>query len=545
MASLQFSPSNIGAFTTTKIASPASTAPLHLLPSSSYRLHRMKVHCQTNPEDQKSRTVAKTLPPGPMKLPIIGNLHNLAGNLPHLALSELAKEYGPIMHLQMGEISSVVVSDAKMAKEVLKTHDLKFAQRPQLLVAQIVIYDGKDIAFSPYGEYYKQIKKISSTELLGPKRVQAFASLRENEVDKLIDSVRRSVGKPMDFGENVYRLTNVIICKAAFGEECKEQDAVIKLGKEATDLAGGFNIADLFPSLTFLHGITGEKRRFEKLRDEFDRMLTNIVEDHMKKLLTKSGNSDESEREDLVDSLLKLQASGHFKSPLTMDHIKAVVLDLFIAGTETSSTTVEWAMSEMIRNPRVLKKAQEEVREALKGKETIRDADVQDLKYLNLIMKETLRLHPPVPMLLPRESNERCEIAGYELPVKTKMIVNAYAIGRDPKVWRDAEEFKPERFLDMPVDFIGMDFEYIPFGGGRRICPGMAFGVANMQLPLARLLYHFDWTLPDGATPENLDMSETFGASISRKTKLYLIPTLYEPSKDESTHYKEAMKVLN
>ncbi|KAJ9185154.1 hypothetical protein P3X46_004815 [Hevea brasiliensis] len=543
MGSLSFSPSKMGvlALSPTKVGAPASTVSVHFNPPSVPV--RMKIYCQKT--EATAESLPKRLPPGPVKLPIIGNLLNLAGAQPHHALAELAREYGPLMHLQLGEISAVVVSNPRMAQEVMKTHDLIFAQRPELLASKIVTYGGQDIAFSPLGEYWKQMKRISLTELLGPKRVASFSSIREVEVSKLIDYVQMSAGKVINFSEKIFQLTNDITCKAAFGDECKDQEAVIALTKEATTLAGGFGIADVYPSIEFLHVISGVKGKLEKLRDELGRVFGNIIDEHKKKLMNKSSSELESEKEDLVDVLLKLQGSGRLQCPVTSNSLKAVILDLFIAGTDTSSTTVEWAMSEMMKNPRILKKAQDEVRQAFKGKKTIREADVQQLKYLPLVLKETLRLHPPAPLLLPRESTERCIIDGYELPVKTKIIVNAWAIGRDPETWPEADTFKPERFINSSVDFKGMDFEFIPFGAGRRICPGIAFGLANMELPLARLLYHFDWKLPNGITPENLDMTEAFGATVGRKNGLQLIPIPHNTSKDESSQNLEAIEVLS
>lgn len=207
---------------------------------------------------------------------------------------------------------------------------------------------------------------------------------------------------------------------------------------------------------------------------------------------------------------------------------------MFAAGTDTSSTTVVWGMSEMMRNPTVLEKAQAEIRKAFRGKEKIHEKDVGNLSYLKLVIQETLRLHPPLPVLIPRECTEPCEIDGYEIPVKTKVIINAWAIARDPVYWNHAESFMPERFAGSSTDFRGNSFEYIPFGAGRRICPGISFGLANVELPLAQLLYHFDWELPGRTKPEDLDMSETVGAVAARKKPLYLIATAFTPSLDES-----------
>ncbi|MCD7458631.1 hypothetical protein HAX54_038781 [Datura stramonium] len=205
---------------------------------------------------------------------------------------------------------------------------------------------------------------------------------------------------------------------------------------------------------------------------------------------------------------------------------------MFAAGTETSSSTLVWAMVEMMKNSSIFAKAQAEVREAFRDKETFDENDVEELKYLKLVIKETLRLHPPVPLLLPRECMEETDIDGYTIPVKTKVMINVWALGRDPKYWDDAECFKPERFEQCFVDFVGNNFEFLPFGGGRRICPGISFGLANVYLPLAQLLYHFDYKLPAGMEPNDLDLTEAIGINGSRKSDLILIVTPYQPPRE-------------
>ena len=187
-------------------------------------------------------------------------------------------------------------------------------------------------------------------------------------------------------------------------------------------------------------------------------------------------------------------------------------------------------MAEMIKNPRVMKKAQEEVREVFNRKGSLDETCITEMTYLKCVVKEILRLHPAVPLLLPRECRENCEINGYEVPMKTKVIVNAWAIGRDPKYWTEPESFVPERFLSSSIDYKGPNFEYIPFGAGRRMCPGISFGIINVELPLALLLYHFDWKLPSGMKPEDVDMNESFGATVRRKVDLLLVPIAYYPS---------------
>jgi cytochrome P450 len=179
-------------------------------------------------------------------------------------------------------------------------------------------------------------------------------------------------------------------------------------------------------------------------------------------------------------------------------------------------------MSELVKNPRVMRKAQTEVRETFRGQDKLAEGDMAKLSYLHLVIKETLRLHPPVPLLLPRECRQTCRVMGYDVPIGTKVLVNVWAISRDSDFWHDGEEFRPERFGSSNVDFRGTDFEYTPFGAGRRVCPGMMLGLANMELVLASLLYHFDWELPDGAKAEELDMTEAFGITVSRKPRLWL-----------------------
>ena len=207
----------------------------------------------------------------------------------------------------------------------------------------------------------------------------------------------------------------------------------------------------------------------------------------------------------------------------------ATFQDIFGAGGETSASTIDWAMVEMIKDPRIMKKAQDEVREVFKMKGRVDENCINELHYLKSIVKETLRLHPPTPLLLPRECRQTCEINGYHIPIKCKVIVNAWAIARDPNYWTEPERFYPERFIDSSIDYKGSNFEYIPFGAGRRICPGSTFGLRNIELALAMLLYHFDWKLPSGIRSEELDMTDEFGATMRRKDDLLLFSFVYHP----------------
>ncbi|KAK2426642.1 hypothetical protein P8452_41254 [Trifolium repens] len=480
----------------------------------------------------KPKTIANyKLPPGPRKLPLIGNLHQLAfaGKLPHHGLQKLSQKHGPLMHLKLGEINAVVVSSSKLAKEIMKTHDVVFANRPQLLSPQILAYGFKDIVFSPYGDYWRQMRKICVLEILSAKRVQSFSYIREDETNKLIQSIKSLEGSQINLTNRIFSMINSIISRAAFGDKSEDQDEFVSLIRKAIVVSGGFEFDDLFPSMKFIHTLMGVRAKIENIHKSVDKILDNVVRKHQeKRARVNEGNNCEIEKEDLMDVLLRIQQSGSLDIQLTMNNIKAVIWDVFVAGTDTSSTTIEWAMSEMMKNPRVREKAQAELRQTFRGKKQICEIDLEKLTYLKLVIKETLRLHPPSPLLIPRECTELTKIDGYDIPKKTTVLINAWAIGRDPQYWNDAEKFIPERFDGSFIDFKGNNFEYIPFGAGRRMCPGMTFGLASVMFSLAILLYHFNWELPNQMKPKDLDMIEVFGLTVGRKNGLCLIPTIHE-----------------
>ncbi|KAK7274025.1 hypothetical protein RIF29_15095 [Crotalaria pallida] len=473
------------------------------------------------------------IPPGPWKLPILGNIPHLVTSTPHRKLRDLAKIYGPLMHLQLGEVVTIIVSSAEYAKEVMNTHDVIFASRPRILGSEILAYGSTDIVFSPYGDYWRQLRKICRLELFTPKRINSFRPIREEEFTNLINKIASEKGSPINLTRAVLSTIYTITSRAAFGKKNQDQEEFISLTEEATAVSGGFDIGDLFPSARWLQLLTGLRPKLERLSLQMDKILENIINEH-KEIKSKAKESQRDAEEDLVDVLLRLEdGNGNNQDIcLTKNNIKAIILDIFGAGGETSATTIDWAMAELIRDPRVMKKAQAEVREVFDVTERVDEICINELKYLKLVVKETLRLHPAAPLLLPRECAQACEINGYHIPIKSKVIVNAWAIGRDPNYWTEPERFYPERFNDSSIDYKGGNFEYIPFGAGRRICPGSAFGLMSVELALAFLLYHFDWKLPNGMKCDDLDMTELFGMTVRRKEDLNLIPTATRPSLD-------------
>ncbi|XP_065864565.1 cytochrome P450 71D445-like [Euphorbia lathyris] len=471
---------------------------------------------------------SQKLPPGPWRIPLLGSMHHLIGYIPHQRMRDLSKIYGPIMHLQFGETSNIIISSPEAAKQIYKTHDIIFSQRPLMLSAKSISYNYKDITFAAYGDYWRQLRKISTMELLTAKRVRSFRPIREEEASKLVESIASTEpGMPVNFSLLITHAIYRIVSRAAFRKIWDGEDEFLEsLNRLKMELGRAVSIADAYPSIKWLEKFSSIKTRADELQQPVDRIFQGVLDEHRS---SRKGQISTEKVEDLVDVLLNLQEEGGLEFPLGDDTIKAMIMDAFVAGTDTSSTAIIWGMAELMRNPEVMAKAQAEIRKKYNVKGTVDEENLHELNYFSLVVKETLRLHPPAPLLIPRECRESCVIDGYDIPVKSKIMVNVWAMARDERIWEEAEKFKPERFLGSSIDYKGNNYEYIPFGAGRRICPGIILGVANIELPLAMLLFHFDWKLVDGIKPEDVDMSEDVGASATRKNDLYIIPVPYLP----------------
>ncbi|CAI0450733.1 unnamed protein product [Linum tenue] len=510
-------------------------SPLLLTIAAIFLLSILTSNKKTAASSQKANN-NNNLPPAPWKLPVLGHLHHFltSAEPPHRRLRQLARAHGDVMQLELGEISHIVVSSAEAAKEVMRTHDIKFAQRPFHPHQAKIMYGGINLIHSPYGEYWRQLRRIATLELLTAKRVEALRRFREPEVDSLMRTIAEQAHlagdqiQVVDLTKVLFNLTYSIISKATFGDVSAEQEEFIEIAEALVKYGGGFGLSYLFPSSGLVQRFFGTKEWLDKMHEGTDRLAESIIRQHREKRAVSRKSEDE---EDLLDVLLNLQEDETTLGfNLSTEAIKAFLLDIFLAGSETPSSLTEWAMSEMIKNPKVLQKAQAEVRRVFGEKGRVDEARIQELTYLKMVIKETLRLHTPAPLVLPRECREECQVGEYDIPLKTTVVVNVWAIARDPRYWgEEAEKFLPERFTDTNVTFRGGDFEFLPFGAGRRMCPGMSFGLAAVELPLANLLYHFDWKLPNGVESENLDMEEIFGITIRRKNHLKLVPVLRNP----------------
>ncbi|PNY10522.1 cytochrome p450 71a26-like protein [Trifolium pratense] len=333
-----------------------------------------------------------------------------------------------------------------------------------------------------------------------------------------------SSASPLNLTELLSTITNDIICRVTFGKRYREGRGV-KLQEvlsEFEELLGTVFIGDYIPWLDWLGKVNGLDRRAEKCAKYLDEFLEQVIEEHISHRF-RNDTVDNEEHSDFVDVLLSVQKTDAIDFPIDRTSVKAVILDMFAAGTDTTYAVLDWAMTELLRHQTVMHKLQDEVRTLVGNKTHVTEEDLVNMNYLKAVIKETLRLHLPVPLLLPRKSMEDIKLDGYDIASGTQVIVNAWAIARDPSSWEEPLEFKPERFMNSSNDFKGLDFEYIPFGAGRRGCPGVKFAIAVDELVLANLVYQFEWQLPDGVAGENLDMSETGGITCHRKYPLLAV----------------------
>ncbi|CAM0146680.1 unnamed protein product [Urochloa decumbens] len=479
------------------------------------------------------------LPPGPAQLPVLGNLH-LLGPLPHRSLRDLARRHGPVMLLRLGTVPAVVVSSPAAAREVMKTHDADCCSRPDTPGARLMSYGLKDVAFAPYDQYWREMRKLFTVELLGMRGVKAAWHARERQVDKLIADLTRLSVVALD--EHIFGLADGIVGTVAFGNVYGTERFAHTFGRfqhvldEAMDMMASFSAEDFFPGAAgrLADRVTGVAARRERIFAELDGFFEAVIDQHTDPARAVASPPEEKGGGDLVDVLVGLMNQQRF----SREHVKGIIMDTFIGGIDTSSVTMLWAMSELVRHPRVLSKAQHEVRAACSNNRArVEPDDVPKLPYLKMVVKETLRLHPPATLLLPRETMRHVTICGYDVPPKTRVLVNAWAIGRDPASWGpNAEEFDPDRFQGSDaVDYNGAHFELVPFGAGRRICPGLAMGETNVMFTLANLLYCFDWALPEGMTPDDVSMEEAGGLTFHRKTPLLLVPARWYQQHHVST----------
>ncbi|XP_047948997.1 (+)-menthofuran synthase-like [Salvia hispanica] len=468
----------------------------------------------------KKSPSTKRLPPSPLKLPIIGNVY-LAGNLPHRSFHSLSKRYGEVMLLQFGSKPVVVASSANAAREIMKNQDLIFASRPRLSIPHRLLYGCRDVGFAAYGDHWRQRRSMCVLRLFSNKRVQSFRPIREEETSLMIEKIKRSSPGVVNLSKVFVELSNDVVSRAVLGRSYGGESDFNRILVKFIEMMGRFDVGDFVPWLGWINRVNGVEAQVEKIFKTMDEFMEGVLREYrMKKL------SDDAVV-NFADALLELQRESKDSDPVEDDVIKALILDMFVAGTDTTSTSLEWTMTELIRNPRTMKLLQKEVREVARNKngKDITEDDLDKMPYLKAVSKESLRLHPPLPLALPRELSRDTNLMGYNIPSGALVLVNSWTISRDPLLWENPDEFRPERFFDIDIDYKGLHFEMIPFGAGRRGCPGITFAMSLYELAISRLVNDFNFGLLDGDRLEDLDITEAFGIIVHKKCPLLVVPT--------------------
>ncbi|XVF63952.1 hypothetical protein PTKIN_Ptkin09bG0128100 [Pterospermum kingtungense] len=453
--------------------------------------------------------------------PLIGHLHVLAGSqLPYLALGELANKYGPIFRIRIGLHPAVVVSSSDLAKEIFTTYDVVVSSRPKLTVGNYLGHNYANFGFCPYGAYWRELRKITASELMSNRRLELLKHIRESEVEGSI--------------KELYKLWTKNKGKRFFGagvaSEEKDVRRCRKAMREFFRLAGLFVVRDAIPFLGWLD-LGGHEKAMKNTAKELDSIMEEWLDEHRKKkeAVGEVAKGDQDFIHVLLSVLEGIDLAGYDVDTVT----KATSLTLLVGGTDTVTVTLTWTLALLLNNRHALEKAQEELDIQIGKGRLVNDSDIDKLVYLQAIVKESLRLYPAGPLGGARELSEDCTIGGYLVPKGTRLIVNLWKIHRDPQAWSDPLEFKPERFVTSQshIDVKGQDFELIPFGAGRRLCPGSNFGLQMTHLVLASLLHAFDILNPSN---EPVDMTGSPGLTNIKATPLEirvkprLSPSLYQ-----------------
>ncbi|KAG6554076.1 hypothetical protein Mapa_003991 [Marchantia paleacea] len=470
------------------------------------------------------------LPPGPGFYPIVGSfplLDALPGEPAHRMFRRLSNKFGPIVYLKMGSCPTVIISDSESAKLVLKDQDHIFASRPHLSAGKYMGMNYESLVFCPMGNHFKQMRKIYSTELLSAKRVTESHEIREN----VAQATRRSLYKDMQTGQainlssqlqtaSLNTLMNLIFGKkegqlvqAGAGQSLEELKSIVRASEQ---VAGEFNIGDYIP-IARLVDLTGTIGRMKKIQKRMKAVSEKLVQEHLE-LRRITGEVQDPKDITFLDVLLSLKGNDG----LSDDAISGAILDMIIAGSDTSFITADWAIAQLMKNPHMMKNLQNELDGVVGRDRCVKESDFHQLKYLQCVVKESLRMHSPAPLGIPHCSVQETKLAGYDIPANSTVLINFWALNRDPKNWPDPEEFKPERFEDNEINIFGQDFTLLPFSSGRRGCSGMLLGFTMAQLTVASVIHSFNLE-PHGIKASEIDVdTEKPGLALVRASELHV-----------------------
>ncbi|CAH8368926.1 unnamed protein product [Eruca vesicaria subsp. sativa] len=472
----------------------------------------------------KSKRRSHPLPPGPRGLPIVGNLPFLKPEL-HSYFQGLAKIHGPIFKLWFGSKLAIVVNSSEVAREILKTNDVIFASHDVPSVALINMYGGIDIVWSPYGPRWRMLRKLCVNRILSNARMETSVGLRQGETRRTVRYLadRARAGSSVNLGEQIFLMILNVVTQMLWGTTVGDEEREL-VGAEFSELVTLMNdlllepnLADLFTLLSPFD-LQGLAKRMRGAAQRMDRLFDRVINQRLE--MNKGG---EGKGEDFLEVLLKIKDEDDEKTIVNMDDVKALLMDMVLGSTDTSLHVIEFAMAELFNQPHIIKRAQQELDEVVGKYNIVEESHIPKLPYIHAIMKESLRLHTVAPLLIPYRPSETTVVNGFTIPRDSKMFINVWAIHRNPDVWENPLEFDPSRFLNKSYDFNGNDFNYIPFGAGRRICPGIAMGERVVLYNIATLLHSFDWELPQG---ERVEVEEKFGITLKLKSPLIATPVL-------------------
>ncbi|XP_050228539.1 cytochrome P450 76A1-like [Mercurialis annua] len=471
------------------------------------------------------------LPPGPIRLPLVGNLLQLSKE-PHASFAKLASQYGPIMTLWLGPIRTVVISSSEVAKEMFKNHDTVLAGR-QIYESMKGKYGNEgSLITAQYGSQWRLLKRLCTTELFTGSRLDATQTIRANSVDRMIQYLRNASEngtKAVDLHRCFFLMAfnhigNLIFSQNLDDPNLERGSIYFYHTSKIMEVSCKPNVADFLPILKWIDP-QGIKRRTHFHTEHAFEAGQGFIEERIKIRSCEAHDGDKDKRKDFLDVLLDFHGDN-IKAPskLTSTFMNIIITEIFCAGSDTTSSTLEWAMAELLHNPIILKKLQFELRTIIHPENKFEEKNIENLPYLMAIIKETLRLHPPTPLLVPHMAMESCNMLGFDIPKNTQILVNVWAIGRDPKTWEDPLLFRPERFLEPNMaDYKGSYFQYLPFGSGRRMCPAVPLASRLLPFALGSVVHSFDWVL-DGIKPENVDMSEMVELTLRKFIPLKAIP---------------------
>ncbi|KAK1412668.1 hypothetical protein QVD17_34104 [Tagetes erecta] len=481
----------------------------------------------------KTKTIKLTAPEPSGALPFVGHLHHLHGREPVARiLGKMGDDYGPVFSLRLGSQRAMVVSSWQMVKECFSTNDRNFATRPNMAVSKYMGYNSAVFALAPYGAYWREIRKLVVLELLTSQRIEKHKNVRNSEVKYLVNELyslngsRKSVVNMTKWFEHVtFNIIVRMLVGKRFSSGCSDggnnEDLQVKEAiKKGLYLSGVFVVSDVIPSLEWMD-IGGHVKAMKQASKELDIVFGRWIDEHVEKRKEHDGDKEADFMDVMLSTLSNdVEQFGHARETI----IKATTLILILTGSESTAETLTWALSLLLNHPHMLKAAQEELDIHVGREKWAEESDVKNLRYLQAIVKETLRMYPPGPLAGPRQAIEDCNIGGYHTVKGTRLIVNVWKLHRDPQVWSDPNEFKPERFLEehSNINYQGQNFEYIPFSSGRRMCPASSFALEVIHLTLARLLQGFDLSTPMG---KPVDMSEGLGIALPKVKPLEVIIT--------------------